>query len=87
MIILIILQLEPGAATQLEPGAAKTYDESIIEQYHCVSNQISQSDCNEEALKENQELRAELQALKDSMISYDDCDGMFALVTFAWYQM
>ena len=68
---------------QLVPGAAKTYEESIIKQCHYVSN-ISQSDCNEEALKENQELRAELQALKESMINYDDRDGMFVLFTLAW---
>ena len=78
IIILIILQLVPGAA--------KTYEESIIEQCHCVSN-ISQSDCNEEALKENQELRAELQAMKESMINYADGDGTFVLFTLAWYQM
>ena len=82
IIILIILQFVSGAA--------KTYEESIIKQCHCVSN-IPQYDCNsdsyKEALKENQELRAELQALKENVINYDDSDGTFVLVTFAWYQM
>ena len=43
------------------------------------------SDSFEETLKENQQLRAEVQQLKETVISYNDSDCEYA--AFAWYQM